>query len=214
MKFGVALLCPDVGGAEAGVLEALDVLGVKVGAILGKGFSSLTALFYASGISNAKTAEIVKEASGKKGFYGLLFKSKVKRNAVNELEKMKIKRLSDAKMPIYLLVADKDGAITVITSEKTFISGNYSKKCELSPINATDYIFHNGKYSVKEENFFKRPLIMNDISGIISVSGSERKTGVTDYGYNISIEKRASYRAVVEKTLKESDELLKNIFLR
>ncbi len=216
MKFGVALLRFDGGAGELGVLAALDSLGVKVGAISGVGINAVGAMLYASGTDALSACKTVTDLSPHKSLRDILFRSKARgrKRLIAELERARVKRLCDMRIPVYLMVADKDGQITVITSDKGFISGSYGKKCELSAVSAADLILQCSKNRVERGINFKNPLEMQNIDAIISISGEERKSGRTDYGYNLSLGKSTAFKTAYDGVISENEEMLKSIFLR
>ncbi len=216
MKFGVALLRYEDQGAGAGVLLALKRLGVKVGAIYGEGISSLTALLYAFGIAPEEINEKTSVFSKGKIYTDLMFwkKARKKKEIASILNRSRVKLVGDTVIPVYVAVADKEGRITVITSEKEAFCGKYIKKCEMSSVSAVDWILQNSKNPLPEKVNFKTPLLLDGVNAVITVSGEERKSGPTDYGYNLSFSRNTDCVTAYKRLIDENEEMLKTIFLR
>ena len=215
VKFGLALLRPDGGGAELGVVSALSLLGVKIGACFGVDKSAATALLAAAGADPERMSASL-DAASSSGMLGLLFRrrQKARREIIKELERLRVKKLSDASVPVYMMLSDRDETATLLTSERSFIAGPRVRKRELSAVSAIDLVLQNGKKTSPKAAFFRTALFSSDINAVISVSGPELPSGVTDYGYNISLRKSASFESAFDGVMKMSDEILTTIFLK
>lgn len=215
MKFGLALLRPDGGGAEFGVVSALSALGVKTGGIFGAGICAVTALLAASCADPERMSSAV-DAASSGGMLGLLFrrKQKARREIIKELERLRVKKLSDASVPVYMMLSDRDETATLLTSERSFIAGPRVRKRELSAVGAVDLVLQNGKKPSPASALFRTALFSCDINAVISVSGPETPFGVADYGYNISLRKNASFESAFDGVMQRSDEILTAIFLK
>lgn len=216
VKFGVALLRCEDKGASAGVLKALKIMGVRVGAIYGEGISALTALLYSLGISPEEIEDKVSVFSRERTLFDLLFwkKAKKKKEIGLLFERHRVRLIGDSVIPVYLAVSDKEGRITVITSEKETFCGKHVKKCEMSSVSAADWIIENAKTPFADKVNFKTLLEFQGVNAVISVSGEEKKSGPTEYGYNISFPKNTDCALACKRLCSENEEMLKTIFLR